>query len=139
MNDTCAICGCPLYRDKTGRAYAQPTVEGRAYATEHHYVAERFFGRSQNKYPTSQQRVRIFETCPWGLEGKTDFFCYECHELLLHNPVLLPEDIERFAALVRQRGLSENAKTESGEKLARRINLLNEVIATGLKALTAPS
>jgi hypothetical protein len=39
--------------------------------------AERFFGR-------------IFDKCPWGVEGDTTILCYDCHEELLHNPVFLP-------------------------------------------------
>ncbi len=62
-------------------------------------------------------------------------FCYECHEELIHNPVLLPEDIARFAALVRQRGLSEEMKTESRELIAGRVALFHEVIARGLASL----
>lgn len=62
-------------------------------------------------------------------------FCYECHEELLHNPVLIPEDISRFAELVKKRGLSEDTKTENREKIARRIMLFHEVIALGLRAL----
>jgi hypothetical protein len=62
-------------------------------------------------------------------------FCYECHEEFLHNPVLLPQDIERFAALVKLRGLSEEQKTEDRSKCARRVALFHEVIARGLKAL----
>jgi hypothetical protein len=28
-------------------------------------------------------------------EGESDVFCYECHEVLLLNPLLLPEDVAR--------------------------------------------
>lgn len=62
-------------------------------------------------------------------------FCYECHEELLHNPVLLPEDISRFAELVKKRGLSEDSKTEDRKRIARRIMLFHEVIALGLRTL----
>lgn len=130
MNECCAICGCRVHREG---GYAEPTVEGRSHATKHHYVAERFFGRSANRRGT--QREPIFATCPWGLEGKNGLFCYECHEELLHNPVFLPEDIARFAQLVRQRGLSEESKTDDRGKTARRITLLHEVIACGLNEL----
>lgn len=39
-------------------------------------------------------------------------FCYECHEELLHNPVLLPDDIKKFAELVELRGLNEIKKKQ---------------------------
>lgn len=74
----------------------------------------------------------MFSSCPWGVEGKSDVFCYECYELLLHNPVFLKEDLERFALLVKKRGFKEKVKTESTKKLAGRIDLLHEVIANGL-------
>lgn len=62
-------------------------------------------------------------------------FCYECHEELVHNPVLLPEDVARFAELVKQRGLSELVKTESRKPIAGRVALFHEVIARGLASL----
>ena len=130
--ERCALCGCRVNRSGN---YATEEPEGRAHATEHHYVAERFFGRSNNRRGT--KRTPVFAACPWGLEGRSDVYCYECHELVLHNPVLLPEDVTAFAALVRERGLAESTKGRSHKKLAARIKLFNEVIAAGLKALRA--
>jgi len=130
QKECCAICGCSLHR-KPGH-YAKPTVEGRSHATRHHFVAERFFGRSKNRRGT--KRAAIFESCPWGLEGRSAVFCYECHEELLHNPVLEPEDIERLADLVHQRGLSEDQKSGNRQRIAGRIRLLQEVISLGLAA-----
>jgi hypothetical protein len=49
--------------------------------------------------------------------------------------VLLLEDIERFAKLVKLRGLNENRKTASKTKIAGRIKLLHEVIETGIESL----
>ncbi len=66
---------------------------------------------------------------------KSDTYCYECHEELLHNPVFIPEDILRFSELVRKRGLGEDKKTASREKLAGRIRLLHDVIEAGLRTL----
>lgn len=62
-------------------------------------------------------------------------FCYECHEELLHNPVLLPEDIKRFAELVRYRQLAEEDKPTHRKKIAGRVELFHEIIARGLAAL----
>jgi hypothetical protein len=86
----CSLCGCRLHR--TRDTYARPTIAGRSHATEHHYVAERFFGRSSNR--KGDPRTPIFEICPWSLEGKMSEFCYECHEQLLHNPVFTLADID---------------------------------------------
>ena len=133
MGETCAICGCTLHR--TAGEYARPTVLGRSHATSHHHVAERFFGRSTNRKGT--QRDAMWETCPWGHEGEVVVFCYECHEEMLHNPVILPEDIHRFAELVRLRGLSEQAKAEGRSLIAGRIRLFQEVIAQGIAAVLA--
>lgn len=127
----CAICGCLLHREG---GYAKPTVSGRSHATVHHYVPERFFGRSKNRPNT--KRDGIFNNCPWNAEGKTVVFCYECHEELIHNPVFSPEDIQSFASLVRNRELHEDQKPESREKIAGRIKLLNEVIQRGLEAIS---
>ena len=128
--ETCAICGCLLNR--SGK-YADSTIEGRSHASKHHFVAERFFGRSGNRRGT--KRERIFATCPWGHEGKGAVYCYECHEELLHNPVLLPEDIRAFSVLVRIRNLDEQSKPEHRDKIAGRVALLHEVIASGLETL----
>jgi len=128
MKESCAICGCELHR---GGEYAKPTVKGRSHATEHHFVAERFYGRSTNRRGT--QREPIFKTCPWDVEGESAVFCYECHEELMHNPVLLPEDIQAFSELVKKRGLNEDHKTQSRDKIAGRIKLLQEVIQKGIK------
>jgi hypothetical protein len=122
MGERCAICDCILHR--TAGTYARPTVEGRSHATKHHFVAERFFGRSSNRRGTVTEGV--FTSCPWGHEGETAVFCYECHEELLHNPVLLPQDIAVFAALVREAGLAELHKSSDRSKLGGRVRLLHE-------------
>jgi len=134
MSERCAICGCQVHRKGD---YAKPTLRGRSHATRHHYVAERFFGRSKNR-PRSQ-REAIFAECPWKQEGNTETFCYECHEELLHNPVLLPEDVKRFAELVHLRGLREERKPRGRSKVAGRIVLLREVVSLGLDELLASS
>jgi hypothetical protein len=131
MAEHCAICGCELHRDRD--TYARPTIKGRSHATEHHFVAERFFGRSSNRRGTKTEG--IFTSCPWGYERQSDVFCYECHEVLLHNPVLLPEDVARFAELVRMRDLAEELKTGDHSKIAGRVALFHEVITRGLKLL----
>jgi hypothetical protein len=130
VNERCTLCGCQLHR--LG-AYARPTVEGRSHASEHHFVAERFFGRSSNRRGTVRERV--FTECPWGIEGKSAVYCYDCHEELLHNPVFTETQMRQFSQLVALRGLNEDAKPIDRDKLAGRIRLLNEVIAEGLRGL----
>ncbi len=130
MPEICSICGCMVHRSGE---YAKPTIKGRSHATAHHFVAERFFGRSKNR--PGDAREKIFESCPWNVEGLTAIYCYECHEELIHNPVFLPADIERFSAIVKDRGLSESSKTGQRTALAGRIKLLHEVIEAGLKVV----
>ncbi len=132
MAEYCAICGCNLKRARD--TYARPTIEGRSSASKHHFVAERFFGRSNNRRGTKTEG--IFGSCPWGHEGESGLFCYECHEEVLHNPVLLPEDVTRFAELVPEAGsFKKTEKNEDRSKLAGRIALFHEVITRGLKLL----
>lgn len=133
MAERCGICGCRLHRTKD--TYARPTVLGRSHATKHHFVAERFFGRSKNRRGTKIEGV--FESCPWGHERESAVFCYECHEELIHNPVFLPEDIEKFAKLVQERGLAETSKQNDRSKIGGRIRLLHEVFEAGLAVLIA--
>lgn len=130
MIERCRICNCRLHRSGD---YAKPTVAGRSHATAHHYVAERFFGRSANR--PREQREPIFGECPWGAEGATAVYCYECHEELLHNPVLTAEDIVRFSRLVAARGLAEDLKPEHRQQIAGRIRLLHEALSLGIHAL----
>ena len=131
MGERCAICNCMLHR--TAGTYARPSPEGRSHATRHHFVAERFFGRSSKRRGTVTNG--IFSSCPWGHERETALFCYECREELLHNPVLLPADIATFAALVKQLGLTEEQKTSDRSKLGGRVELLHEALARGLASL----
>jgi hypothetical protein len=126
-----AFCNCVLHR--TAGTYARPTVEGRSHATRHHLVAERFFGRSTNRRGTKTEG--IFASCPWSQEGVTKVFCYECHEELLHNPVFLAEDVQRFAQLVKARCLDEEQKSGDRSKLAGRIRLFHEALSIGLQSL----
>jgi hypothetical protein len=128
----CAICGCNIHRNGD---YAKPTPKGRSHATSHHYVPERFFGRSKNR--PREQRERIFEKCPWDFERKRGEFCYECHEELLHNPIFLPHQIVGFAELVKKQGLNEENKPDDREKIAGRIQLLQKVVARGIEALSS--
>lgn len=131
MTEFCAICGCKLHRSGE---YARPTIKGRSHATKHHYVAERFFGRTANR--PGKKRTGVFKECPWGLEGKFAVYCYECHEELLHNPVFTPENIAAFSQLVLFNGLGEQEKTESKENHGERIKLLNQVIRQGLLSMS---
>jgi hypothetical protein len=56
---------------------------------------------------------------------------------LLHNPVLTPNDVKRFARLVARRDLDEVMKPLTRDKLAGRIRLFHNVIDAGLRALTS--
>ncbi len=130
FTEKCMVCGCALHRSGD---YARPTVKGRSHATQHHLVPERFFGRSKNR--RGETREPIFNKCPWGLEGEKAIFCYDCHEELLHNPVFTKDNLALYSRIVFARGLNEDIKTNSREKLAERIKLLHEAIEIGLKQL----
>src|SRR5258708_4512908 len=123
VEESCALCGCRLHRRGE---YGKPTTEGRSHATAHHHVAERFFGRSASR--RGEKRERIFDTCPWGMEGGVSVLCFECHEELLHIPIFLPDGVPRFARLVRRRSLNETQKPLDRKLLGARIQLLHEVI-----------
>jgi hypothetical protein len=126
-SEHCSLCGCSVHRDGN---YATPNAKGRSHATKHHYVAERFYGRSKNRPGTSRDGVSTED--PWGVEGESAVFCYDCHEEILHNPVILPEDIAKFSEVVRLKGLDESEKDDGRDKLGGRIKLFHEIIAEGL-------
>jgi len=134
----CAICGCELFgarRDKEkGQLkrkvqYGEDSPEGRSYRTKHHYIAKRFLGREIFSGGDEQRLIKN--------KRKYTFLCYNCHEELLHNPMLLPDDIEDFHELVdkEDKRLTEPTKGDDKDKLARRIELLHKVIETGIKVL----
>ena len=131
MDSTCVICGCRIHREGE---YAQPTIKGRSHATRHHYVAKRFFSRSNSK---GKPREPVFKKDPseFKQQQQDEQFCYECHEELLHNPVFLSTDISGFAKLVELRNLNESKKPKNKDKIAGRIVLLHEVVEKGIKAL----
>lgn len=53
--DSCSICACPL---TSGRGeYATLSPRGRSHKSKHHFVAERFFGRSGNRRGTQRERL----------------------------------------------------------------------------------
>jgi hypothetical protein len=130
--EKCMICGCTIHHDGD---YAKPTIRGRSHATRHHYVAERFFGRSTNRR-NEQREAILSESYLAEYEQVSGVFCYECHEELLHNPVLLQEDIELFSRLVKAKGYSEEEKEQTRKSIAGRIELLHQVIQAGLKVLS---
>jgi hypothetical protein len=84
QKETCLICGCRIHHEGN---YAEANLKGRSHATKHHYIAKRFFN------PKGEKKESIFKQSPWPYEGQTAVFCYECHEDLLHNPVLLPKNV----------------------------------------------
>lgn len=74
-------------------------------------------------------------TCQKGTKAKPLSSATNCHEELLHNPVLLPEDVERLSEVVKARCIGEEAKEESLNKLAERIKLFHEIIDKGLNEI----
>lgn len=128
MEERCALCDCSLHHES-----GTSGVPRWSEATESYFVAERFFGRSSTRPGTIKDPV--FIKCPWGMERQTVLMCYECSEVMLHNPVILPGDVRRFAELVALRGLSEVVKTPDRSRLIGRVKLLQEVIAAGIKAV----
>ena len=103
--------------------YAKDSINGRSYPTKHHLIAKRFYNK---------KRKKIFETIdkPSVVE-----LCYDCHEELLHNPVLSANDIEKFSMLIKQKECNETIKDDSKNKIRERIDLFAEIIAEGIKTL----
>jgi hypothetical protein len=65
----------------------------------------------------------------------TKLFCYECHEELLHNPIFLLGDVQKFAQIVKLRDLDEDEKSDDRSKMAGRVRLFQEALALGLEKL----
>jgi len=129
--ETCLLCGCIVHRSGS---YGQPSIEGRSHASAHHFVAERFFGRSANRPGELREALPLSETYR-VFEGTAGVFCYECHEELLHNPILLPDDIAKLRQCFVQKGITETEKTNDRILAARRVALLHEVIQRGISSM----
>lgn len=130
----CRICSCVLSR-KNG-TYGQATPSGRSHGTKHHLVAKRFFTKTKNDSISKMNPIFKDGDYP-QYKGQMETLCYECHEELLHNPIFLPNDIDKFAKLVEKRFCDERGKkkTTKRKKIGQRIKLLNEVISVGLDEL----
>jgi hypothetical protein len=128
--ESCAICGCPVHRSGE---HTRPRIAGHSHVATRHRVPERFSPRPAKRRGARKHGLSV--ACPWGPEKQATVYCYECHEALIHNPVLLPGDVQAFAELVKIRGLNEDDKPSEKDKIARRVMLLHEVLATGLFTL----
>jgi len=123
----CGLCGCVIHNNG---GYAEPTVAGRSHRTKHHYVAERFFGRSNNR--RGEIREGIFSDTELDIKPKIGEYCYDCHEELLHNPIILKTEMDKLSEIFKIIGANEDVKTESKDKLKQRIVTLKEVIRKGI-------
>ena len=128
--ERCRLCGCRVHR---GGPYAAPTIEGRSCASEHHLCGRALPWALENL--TWRPACQDFRNVSVGIRRKVAVYCYECGEKLLHNPVIIEADIERFAQLVRLRALNEDAKPAARQKMVGRIRPLYEVIDAGLSVL----
>ena len=125
--NNCGLCGCVI---QNNGGYAEPTVDGRSHRTKHHYVAERFFGRSNNR--RGEIREGIFSVEELDIKPKFGEYCYDCHEELLHNPIILKSEMDKLAEIFKIIGANEDVKTERKDKLKQRIITLKEVIRKGI-------
>jgi hypothetical protein len=87
---------------------------------EMHYAHVKKGGRSEFKQITEAGWQKM------GVKNKkgSRLVCYECHEVILHNPVLSEDQVDQLALLFR------------GKSFEDRVIILNSVIAKGLAALT---
>jgi len=127
---TCAICGCPLHR--TAGTYAKPTADGRSHATDHHCVPKRFLSDKNTK---GEKRGPVLTDRHWAEKGsQTVTLCYDCHEELLHNPILLEEDVKHLRQIMDNKGCTETHKTEGDYKcIANRVRIFHEIIKAGIE------
>jgi len=133
--ERCALCRCLVHR--TRGTYATDTHEGRSHATGHHLVPQRFLGKSATRRKKGP-RTAILRPDTFPTPGELLVFCYECHEELLHNPMLLEEDIRRLAELFELSEASEpDGKPFEKVRLARRIEIFHNTIAEGVRCLLA--
>mgnify|MGYP001619825991 CR=1 FL=1 len=123
----CGLCGCALLR--MGK-YGEDNALGRCFPSEHHLVAKRFYGKNKNK------RSKILDDDDFKkFSNEKIKLCYDCHEELLHNPVLSPDNMKGFKELVRKKHWDERNKKDGKEKIRGRIKLLQEIIDKGINIM----
>ena len=125
--EKCEICGCQLTSKQD--TYGQDTLAGRAHQTKHHNIAKRFYGQQNGRKPIFKKKDRT------GNGWNVTRCCFECHEELLHNPILTSKNIKTLSTLVKKTGSGERRKPEDKKRIANRILLFHAVIDTGLEAL----
>ena len=106
----CMLCGIEY---STGAVYA--TEHGRHSRGRHHLFPRRF-----EKYDMSQEgfaKKLDVETRDLGFVH----LCYECHEELLHNPVLTAKMLDELSHLMR------------GKNFEDKVIILSHIIELGIK------
>lgn len=120
---TCFLCGKRLrYANGNKRAQEQGLPVG-ARTHDHDAKSEAHFGhiggdRSRDEFAKLPKRV-------WTRMGVLNprdsrILCFECHEVILHNPVLSESQLERLAKAFR------------GKSFAQRVIVFNRIIEYGL-------
>jgi hypothetical protein len=122
----CFLCGKSIrYASTNKRAIKQGLPTGANThdldaKSEMHYAHATGKSRSRDQFRDLPQPV-------WDAIGVRDIqgsriCCYECHEVILHNPVLSESQLDRLAALF------------NGQSFEARVIALNRIIESGLTA-----
>ncbi|MBK9278353.1 MAG: hypothetical protein IPM93_09280 [Candidatus Obscuribacter sp.] len=123
---TCYLCDKTLrynYKNKAAVTQGLPLTED---THDLDAKSEAHYGHNGNK-GTRKEFERLSDAA-WkamGVSQKTGskIMCYECHEVILHNPVLSETQIEKLRVLFR------------GKSFEARVIQLNQVISAGLEKL----
>jgi hypothetical protein len=126
LQTNCAFCGKPL---KYNSANLIALAEGLPLTSDTHdpsAKSEMHYAHCGGKN-SRDQFENIADAC-WQQMGVQHRFgskvcCFECHEVVLHNPVLSEAQIDQLASLFR------------GKSFEERVVMLNRVIDAGLRQL----
>src|SRR5262245_43097277 len=129
LPQTCALCGKPLRYASNNKKAAIQGLHCGANTHDHDAKSEAHLGhvggaRSRDEFRKLSQKA-------WAEMGVKDptksmILCFECHEIVLHNPVLSEGQMARLGILFKGRGLEE------------KVVLLNRIIEDGLAAADRP-
>ncbi len=127
LSSTCCLCGQPIRYAATNKTAKNQKLTVGAKTHDHDAKSNMHYGHATGK-ARSREQFHNLSDAAWNTMGVkkkrgTVTCCYECHEVICHNPVLSESQIERLATIF------------VGKSFEDRVVLFNRVIEQGLQAM----
>lgn len=122
----CALCKKRLrYASSNKKAMKQGLPVG-AETHDHDAKSKSHFGHMNSK--KSRPQFKSLQSAAWKKMGVKDpngslILCFECHEVILHNPVLSETQLDLLSSMFK------------GKTFDKKVFIFNRVLDAGLNAL----